>query len=111
VLSIVAVKPREPFLRYFQTADELAHWSSEREERETVEARVVALRREQAGARRSMDRYFAAFEAWMMKPSACHERLDGLEARLDTLIAEEQALVTQKDAETPPTRNWWPSGP
>ncbi len=85
-------------------ADALAQLQdSERDERQLVEARVAALRQEQAGARRSMDRYFAAFEAGTMKPATCQERLDGIQTRLDTLIAEEQALAAQEEAETPPT--------
>ncbi|MGH2753359.1 MAG: recombinase family protein [Actinomycetota bacterium] len=85
-------------------ADALAQLQdSERDERQLVEARVAALRQEQAGARRSMDRYFAAFEAGTMKPATCQERLDGVQTRLDALIAEEQALAAQEEAETPPT--------
>ncbi len=85
-------------------ADALAQLQdSEHDERRLVEARVAALRQEQAGARRSMDRYFAAFEAGTMKPATCQERLDNLQTRLDALIAEEQALAAQEEAETPPT--------
>ena len=85
-------------------ADALEHLgSSEREERDSIEARVAALRQGQAGAKRSMDRYFAAFEAETMKPAACQERLDSLQGRLDTLIAEEQALLVKEEADTPPT--------
>ena len=85
-------------------ADALEHLgASEREERGSVEARVAALRHEQAGAKRSMDRYLAAFEAGTMKPATCQERLDNLQARLDILIAEEQSLLVQEEADTPPT--------
>ena len=85
---------------------------SDRADRETVEARVTVLRREQAGVRRSMDRYFAAFEAGTMKPAPCQERLDNLQTRLDALVAEEQALLAQDEADTPPTPELvveWPS--
>ncbi len=85
-------------------ADALAQLeSSERDERDSIEARVAVLRQEHAGVKRSMDPYFAAFEGGTMKPNACQERLDGLQARLDTLIAEEHTLMAQEEAETPPT--------
>lgn len=77
--------------------------TSERKERESIDVRIAALRQDQAGVRRSMDRYFAAFENGTMKPATCQERLDNLQARLDALIAEEQALVAQEEADSPPT--------
>jgi hypothetical protein len=77
--------------------------ASERDERESVAGRVAMLRQEQAGVRRSVDRYFAAFETGTMKPATCQERLDNLQARLDALIAEEQALLAQDETEAPPT--------
>ena len=82
--------------------DALEHLgASEGEERDSVEARVAALRQEQAGAKRSMDRYLAAFEAGTMKPATCQERLDNLQARLDMLIAEEQSLLVQEEPDAP----------
>lgn len=85
-------------------ADALAQLqASEHEARETILARTAALRQEQAGVRRSMDRYFAAFEAGALKPATCQERLENLNARLDALIAEEQVLLTQDEADGPPT--------
>lgn len=76
--------------------------NSERDERATTATKVATLRQEQAGVRRSMDRYFAAFEARTMNPAACQERLHNLQGRLDTLIAEQQALLAQDEADMPP---------
>ena len=76
--------------------------ASARDERESVAGRVATLRQEQAGVRRSMDRYFAAFEHGTMKPATCQERLDSLQARLDALIPEEQSLLTQEEADSTP---------
>ncbi|HEV2757241.1 MAG TPA: recombinase family protein, partial [Actinomycetota bacterium] len=61
---------------------------SETEARVSVQDRIAALRQEQAGVSRAIDRYFAAFEAGTMKAAACQERLDGLQARQDALRAE-----------------------
>ncbi len=77
--------------------------TSGREERGTLDARIAGLRQEQAGARRSIDRYFAAFETGTMKPGTCQQRLDFLQIRLDTLIAEEQKLLSDEEGEKPPT--------
>ncbi len=68
----------------------------------SADARVAALRQDQARVRRSMDRYFAAFEQGTMRPATCQERLDNLQGRLDALIAEKQALLTQGEADSPP---------
>ncbi len=69
---------------------------SETEARVSVHDRIAALRQEQAGVSRAIDRYFAAFEAGTMKPAPCQERLDGLQVRQDALRAEEQALMARR---------------
>jgi hypothetical protein len=85
-------------------AEALGHLrASERDEWEDIETRIAGLRQEQAGVKRSMDNYLAAFEAGTMKPAICQERLDNLEARLDALIAEEQVFLAQDGADIPPT--------
>lgn len=38
-----------------------------------------------------------------MRPATCQERLDNLQARLEILLAEEQSLLVQEQADTPPT--------
>jgi hypothetical protein len=38
-----------------------------------------------------------------MKPATCQEGLDNLKARYEALTAEEQALLLQGTADTPPT--------
>src|SRR5215211_3174525 len=60
--------------------------------------RLAGVRHEVAGARRSLDRYFAAFKEGSLSPADCQERIAKLKARVDALIAEE-ASVAQRAAE------------
>ncbi len=57
--------------------------------------RVAGVRQELAGARRSLDRYFAAFEEGSLSPADCQERIAKLKVRIDALIAEEASLTLQ----------------
>jgi hypothetical protein len=61
-------------------------------------SRLAGVRQELAGAKRSLDRYFGAFEEGSLSPADCQERIANLKARTDALIAEEASL-TQKAAE------------
>jgi len=67
---------------------------------EDAARRLAGVRQELAGAKRSLDRYFAAFEEGSLSPADCQERIAKLKARTDALIAEEASL-TQKAAEAP----------
>lgn len=51
------------------------------------------MRQELASAKRSLDRYFAAFEEGSLSPADCQERIAKLKARIDALIAEEASLT------------------
>jgi hypothetical protein len=51
------------------------------------------VRQELAGARRSLDRYFAAFEEGSLSSADCQERITKLMARIDALMAEEASLT------------------
>jgi site-specific DNA recombinase len=62
---------------------------------EEAAGRLAGLRQELAGARRSLDRYFAAFEEGSLSPSDCQERIAKLKARIDALMAEEASLTQQ----------------
>ncbi len=55
--------------------------------------RLAELRQDLAGAGRSLDRYFAAFEEGSLSPADCHERIAKLKARIDSLVAEEASLA------------------
>ena len=57
--------------------------------------RIATLRQELAGARRALDRYFAAFEDGSLAASDCQHRIRTLNERLDALIAEEQRLEAE----------------
>lgn len=62
---------------------------------EEIERRLHAIRREQAGAQRALDRYFAAFEEGSLSPADCKERVGGLKTRIESLSAEEASLGEQ----------------
>jgi site-specific DNA recombinase len=67
--------------------------------------RLVNVRQELAGAKRSLDRYFAAFEEGSLSPADCQERIARLRSRIDALTAEEVSLVQQaaEDASDAPS--------
>jgi site-specific DNA recombinase len=67
----------------------------ERAPAEEAAGRLAGLRQELAGAKRSLDRYFAAFEEGSLSPADCQERIAKLKARTDALIAEEASLTQQ----------------
>ena len=60
---------------------------------EETDRRLGSVRKELAGARRSLDRYFAAFEEGSLSPADCQERIAKLKARIDALTAEEASLT------------------
>ena len=49
--------------------------------------RLAGVRQQLAGARRSLDRYFAAFEEGLLSPADCQERIAKLKVRIDALSA------------------------
>ena len=69
--------------------------AEEGEPAENAARRLSAVRQELAGARRSLDRYFAAFEEGSLSSADCRERIAKLNARIDALIAEEAAISQQ----------------
>ena len=69
--------------------------ADERAPAEEAAGRLAGLRQELAGAKRSPDRYFAAFEEGSLSPSDCQVRIAKLKARIDALMAEEAALRQQ----------------
>jgi site-specific DNA recombinase len=68
---------------------------------EDAARQLVGVRQELAGAKRSLDRYFAAFEEGSLSPADCQDRIAKLKTRIDALIAEEASL-TQRAAEGVP---------
>jgi site-specific DNA recombinase len=60
---------------------------------EQAAQRLAGVRQELAGAKRSLDRYFAAFEEASLSPADCQERIAKLRTRIDALVAEEASLV------------------
>ena len=54
---------------------------------EDAARRMTGTRQELAGARRSLDRYFAAFEEGSLSPADRQERIDKLKVRIDALMA------------------------
>ena len=74
--------------------------ADERAPAEEAAGRLAGLRQELAGAKRSLDRYFAAFEEGSLSPSDSQVRIAKLKARIDALMAEEAALrVKRREAE------------
>jgi len=55
--------------------------------------RLASIHQQLAGARRSLDRYFGAFEQGIMSAADCRERVDRLRDRIEALEAEERAIV------------------
>jgi site-specific DNA recombinase len=75
-------------------ADALAEANlAEVKSRDEIEERLASLRQQQAGARRALDRYFAAFEEGSLSPSDCQERISMLKARIEALETEERQLA------------------
>jgi site-specific DNA recombinase len=65
--------------------------------------RQTSLAREIARAERAVERYEDAFEAGDLDPKRFKERLSTLDARLDALHEQEQALARELGAEAPTT--------
>lgn len=63
--------------------------------KEKIVERIASMRQQQAGARRALDRYFAAFEEGSLSPSDCQERVGMLRARIEALEAEERQLAQE----------------
>jgi site-specific DNA recombinase len=74
--------------------DALALWRAEdvgaSEERAE---RLAPIQQELAAARRSLDRYFGAFEQGIMSAADCQERIARLRDRVEALEAEERTIV------------------
>ena len=81
-------------------ADALAEADvAEEKGRDEIEERLVSVRQQQAGARRALDRYFAAFEEGSLSPSDCQERIGMLKTRIEALEAEERQLAQEATCE------------
>jgi site-specific DNA recombinase len=75
-------------------ADALAEANvAEEKSRDEIEERIASVRQQQAGARRALDRYFAAFEEGSLSPSDCQERVGMLNGRIEALEMEERQLA------------------
>ena len=62
-------------------------------------ARLASVRHELAGAKRALDRYFAAFEEGSLSAADCQDRVAGLKVKLDALQAEEASLALKASDE------------
>jgi len=61
-------------------------------ESEEAGRRLASIRQQLAGARRSLDRYFGAFEQGIMSAADCKERIELLRDRIEALEAEERTI-------------------
>jgi site-specific DNA recombinase len=69
-----------------------------------IEQRRSSITQELAGARRALDRYFAAFEEGSLSATDCRDRVARLKDRIESLEAEEQSLAQRAEASsTEPT--------
>src|SRR6266511_2744776 len=55
--------------------------------------RLASIQQQLAGARRSLDRYFGAFEQGMMSAADCQERIERLGDRVEALEAAGRTIV------------------
>jgi len=55
--------------------------------------RLASIQQQLAGARRSLDRYFGAFEQGIMSAADCQERIARLRDRVEALEAEERTIT------------------
>jgi exonuclease VII small subunit len=55
--------------------------------------RLASMQQQLAGARRSLDRYFGAFEQGIMSAADCQERIERLRDRIEALEAEERTIA------------------
>jgi len=60
---------------------------------EETARRLASIQRQLAGARRSLDRYFGAFEQGTLSAADCRERVDRLKDRIEALEAEERTIA------------------
>ena len=68
--------------------------------------RLASIQQELAAARRSLDRYFGAFEQGIMSAADCQERIARLRDRVEALEAEERTIVQAgPDGLSAPTAN------
>jgi chromosome segregation ATPase len=85
-------------------ADALAEAKvAEEKSKGEIEERIASIRQQQAGARRALDRYFAAFEDGSPSPSDCQERISMLNPRIEALEAEERHSLKRRFT-SPPKR-------
>jgi site-specific DNA recombinase len=87
-----------------RNAIEQAAASSETD-RTTLTEKRASLAQEIARAERAIERYHDAFENGDLDPARFKERLSALDARLDTLNGQDQALALELAADTPTTPN------
>jgi len=55
--------------------------------------RLTSIQQQLAGARRSLDRYFGAFEQGIMSAADCQERIERLRDRIEAFEAEERLIA------------------
>jgi exonuclease VII small subunit len=60
---------------------------------EKTAQRLASIQQQLAAARRSLDRYFGAFEQGILSAADCRERVDRLRERIEALEAEERAIA------------------
>jgi site-specific DNA recombinase len=75
--------------------------ANERRPAEEAAVRLAAVGQELAGAKRALDRYFAAFEEGSLSAADCQDRIAGLKVKIDALQAEEASLALKASDEEP----------
>ena len=67
--------------------------AEEAEASEESARRLASIKQELGRARRSLDRYFGAFEQGIMSAADCRERVDRLRDQIEALEAEDRAIT------------------
>jgi len=66
-------------------------------EKPDVEREIEKLDAQMDRARKTVDRYFTAFEAGTMKPEMCTEKVEDLNARLEEMQAERDEMEARRE--------------
>ncbi len=77
--------------------------ASNETDRDALAEQRASLAKEMSRVERAIERYQDAFEAGNLNPARFNERLSSLDARLDSLRGQDQALARDLAADTPTT--------